>query len=31
MYELLAMALQAEDAASTLDEHMLLRPAVNED
>lgn len=31
MFELLAMALQAEDAASTLDEHMLLRPAVNED
>lgn len=31
MYELLAMALQAEDAATTLDEHMLLRSAVNED
>jgi len=31
MYEFLAMALQAEDAAKTIGEHVLMRPAVNED
>ena len=31
MFELLAMALQAEDARKTIGEHMLLRQAVNED
>lgn len=31
LHELLAMALQAEDAAQALDEHMLQRPAVNQD
>lgn len=31
MFELLAMALQAEDARQTVGEHMFLRPAVNED
>jgi hypothetical protein len=31
MFELLAMALQAEDARETLGEHMIVRQAVNED
>ena len=31
LYELLAMALQAEDMQECLGEHMLTRPAVNED
>lgn len=31
MFELLAMALQAEDARKTIGEHMVLRQAVNED
>lgn len=31
MFELLAMALQAEDARKTIGEHALVRPAVNED
>jgi len=31
MFELLALALQAEDARKTIGEHMLLRQAVNED
>lgn len=31
LYELLAMALQAEDAVKTVGEHALIRPAVNED
>jgi len=31
MFELLAMALQAEDARETIGEHMIARQAVNED
>ncbi|MGE4264761.1 MAG: hypothetical protein AB7E46_09855 [Desulfovibrio sp.] len=31
MFELLAMALQAEDARETIGEHMIVRQAVNED
>lgn len=31
MFELLAMALQAEDARKTIGEHMVMRQAVNED
>jgi len=31
MFELLAMALQAEDARQTIGEHAHIRPAVNED
>lgn len=31
LYELLAMALQAEDLRQSLGEHMQVRPAVNED
>lgn len=31
MYELLAMALQADDARQTVGEHVQMRPAVNED
>lgn len=31
LYEMLCMALQAEDAVSTVGEHALMRPAVNED
>ena len=31
MFELLAMALQAEDARKTIGEHMIVRQAVNED
>lgn len=31
MFELLAMALQAEDARKTIGEHMMMRQAVNED
>jgi len=31
MFELLAMALQAEDACKTIGEHMIVRQAVNED
>ncbi len=31
MFEFLAMALQAEDARQAIGEHMLMRPAVNED
>lgn len=31
MFELLALALQAEDARKTIGEHMVLRQAVNED
>lgn len=31
LFELLAMALQAEDAQKTVGEHALMRPAVNEE
>ncbi|MBI5519068.1 MAG: hypothetical protein HY916_03295 [Desulfovibrio sp.] len=31
MFELLAMVLQAEDARATIGEHLMVRPAVNED
>jgi len=31
LFELLAMALQAEDALKTVGEHALMRPAVNEE
>jgi hypothetical protein len=31
LHELLCMALQAEDAAATVGEHAVFRPAVNED